>query len=195
MTTTSPATKRAARRRGFTLPEVLIATTLSLVAMAGVLSTSLMISRTGYRVEQYTDMENESRKSLEQFGQDVRMAQNVTWHDANSLTLTIPVDATGTATRTCVYTYTPAARTFSRTEGARTTVLLTGIRDCSLMGFKINGDPTHTSTTPASSWSVISNSTKQLQLSVSSDRSRGASINTAQKVISARFILRNKRVT
>jgi prepilin-type N-terminal cleavage/methylation domain-containing protein len=196
MTTISPAIKRPApRTRGFTLPEVLIATTLSVVAMGGILSTSLMISRTGYRVEQYTDMENESRKSLEQFGQDVRMAQDVAWHDANSLTLTIPVGPTGSSTRTCSYAYDATARTFSRVEAGKTTILLTGIRDCTLMGFKINGDPTHTSSTPASTWGVISNSTKQLQLSVSSDRSQTANVNTSQKVISARFILRNKRVT
>lgn len=196
MTTISPATKRSLKsRRGFTLTEILVASTLSLVAMGGILSTSLFISRSGYRVEQYTDMENESRKSLDQFGQDVRMAQDVTWHDANSLTLVIPVDATSTATRTCSYAYNPTAGTFSRTESGRSTVLLTGIRECTLMGFKINGDPTHTSSIPSSDWTVISNSTKQLQLSVSSTRSRGMDINTAQKVISARFILRNKRVT
>jgi prepilin-type N-terminal cleavage/methylation domain-containing protein len=196
MTTIFPATKRRLKgRRGFTLPEVVIASSLSLMAMGGILSTSLMISRSVYRVDQYTDMENESRKSLDQFGQDVRMAQDVIWNDANSLTLAIPIDATSTATRTCAYTYDPTARTFSRTEAGRTTVLLSGINDCTLMGFKINGDPTHTSSTPASSWTVISNSTKQLQLSVSSNRSQGAQVNTAQKVISARFILRNKRVT
>jgi prepilin-type N-terminal cleavage/methylation domain-containing protein len=195
MTTTSHATKHAARRRGFTLTEVMIAMTLSVVAMSGILSTALMISRSGYRIDQYTDMENESRKSLEQFGQDVRMSQDVVWHDANSLTLTLPVDATGTATQTCTYTYDPAAKTFARTSTGKTSVLLTGIEECTLMGFKINGDPTHTSPTPASSWTTISNSTKQLQLSVSSQRTQTASVKTGQKVISARFILRNKRVT
>ncbi len=198
MTTTSPATKRPAasrRRAGFTLAEVMIAASLSAIVMGGVLSTALMIVRSGYRVEQYTDMENESRKSLEQFGQDVRMAQDVTWHDANSLTLTLPVDATGTGTRTCTYTYDPAARTLVRTEAGKTATLLSGIVDCTLMGFKINGDPTHTSATPTSTWTVIGNSTKQLQLSVSSRRSQGDNLATSQKVISARFILRNKRVT
>ncbi len=198
MITTSPAakTRAAARRRaGFTLSEVMIAASLSVVVLAGVLSTALMIVRSGYRVEQYTDMENESRKSLEQFGQDVRMAQSVAWHDANSLTLTLPVDATGTATRTCTYTYDPSARTLARTTAGQTTILLSGIVDCTLMGFKINGDPTHTSATPAATWTVIGNSTKQLQLSVSSRRSRSDSLTTSQKVISARFILRNKRVT
>jgi type II secretory pathway pseudopilin PulG len=195
MTTTSHATKRAARRRAFTLAELMIAMTLTVVAMSGILSTALMITRSGYRVDQYTDMENESRKSLEQFGQDVRMAQDVTWHDANSLTLTLPIDATSANTINCRYTYDPVAKTLTRITTGKTTVLLTGIEQCTLMGFKINGDPTHTSATPATPWVTISNSTKQLQLSVSSKRTQTTSIETAQKVISARFILRNKRVT
>jgi prepilin-type N-terminal cleavage/methylation domain-containing protein len=194
MTTISHAAKRSSRR-GFTLAEVMIASTLSVVVMGGILSTTLMITRSGYRVEQYTDMENESRKSLDQFGQDVRMAQDVTWTSATSLTLVLPVDATSTTTTTVSYTYDAAARTFSRTTPGRTTVLLTGIDDCTLMGYKINGDPTHTSPTPTTSWATISNSTKQLQLSVSSRRTQTANVQTAQKVISARFILRNKRVT
>lgn len=173
----------------------MIASTLSVVVMGGILSTSLMITRSGYRVEQYTDMENESRKSLEQFGQDVRMAQTVTWIDANNLTLVLPTSATGTGTLSISYTYDPVARTFSRAIGGQTAVLLTGIDECTLMGYKINGDPTHTSSTPTISWATISNSTKQLQLSVSSRRTQTANIQTAQKVISARFIMRNKRVT
>ena len=190
----SHAAKRSSRR-GFTLAEVMIASTLSVVVMGGILSTTLMITRSGYRVEQYTDMENESRKSLDQFGQDVRMAQDVAWIDANSLTLTLPVDATSSAITTISYTYDAGARTFSRTTSGRTTILLTGIDDCTLMGYKINGDPTHTSATPTDSWATISSSTKQLQLSVSSRRTQSTQVQTAQKVISARFILRNKRVT
>ncbi len=194
MTTTSHATRRSSRR-AFTLTEVIIAMTLSAVAMSGILSTALMITKSGYRIDQYTDMENESRKSLEQFGQDVRMAQEVTWHDASSLTLILPVDATSTATTTCRYTYDSAAKTLTRTAGGRTITLLTGIEECTLMGFKLNGDPTHTSPTPPVSWATISNSTKQLQLSVSSRRTQTGTVQTNQKVISARFIMRNKRVT
>jgi prepilin-type N-terminal cleavage/methylation domain-containing protein len=195
MITISPATNSVRKRRGFTLPEVLIASTLTVVVMGGILSTSLMITRSGYRVEQYTDMENESRKSLEQFGQDVRMAQAVEWHNANSLTLTIPNDSTSEHTHTCTYTYDAAARTLSRSEGGMTKVLISGIDECTVMGYKISGIETHTSSTPPIPWATISNSTKQLQLSVSSRRTQSTQVQTGQKVISARFILRNKRVT
>jgi prepilin-type N-terminal cleavage/methylation domain-containing protein len=195
MTTTSHAARHPSRRRAFTLTELIIAMTLSAVAMSGILSTALMITKSGYRIDQYTDMEDESRKSLEQFGQDVRMAQDVTWHNANSLTLALPVDATSDVTTPRRYTYDPVAKTLTRTTPGGTTILLTGIEECTLMGFKINGAQTHTSPSPTIPWATISTSTKQLQLSVSSRRTRSTSVDTNQKVISARFIMRNKRVT
>jgi Tfp pilus assembly protein PilV len=197
MTTTFPVAKRSRlqRRSGFTLAEVMMAATLTVVVVAGVLSSALMFTRSGYRVGQYTDMENESRKSLEQFGQDVRMAQDVAWTDANSVTLVIPTTATGTATTTCTYTYNPATQTFSRTFAGATKILLTGIDSCTMMGYKIDESQTHDPASPPASWTTVNNDTKQLQLSVSSSRSQGAQVKSAQKVISARFILRNKRVT
>lgn len=182
------------RRKGFTLPELMMAATLSVVVVGGALSTSLMITRSGINISQYEDMESESRRTLEQFGQDVRMAKRIVWHNANSITLTIPTDNSGspTAIANFTYTYDAAAKTFSRTSTAGTTVLLSGIEECTLMGFQLNGQPTHTSASP--DWTIVANSTKQLQLSISSRRSQSSQVNSTQKVISARFILRNKRV-
>jgi Tfp pilus assembly protein PilV len=189
MITTSPAAKSARRRRsGFTLTEVMMAATLTVVAVGGTLSTTMMIAKSGYNISNYTDMEAESRKSLELFGQDVRMAQKIVWHDANRITLTIPTNATG-GTTTCTYAYDSAAKTFSRTQGGITSVLISGIENCTLAGYKQNGDLADTG-----GWETIANDTKQLQLSVSSKRSQGSQVINTQKVISARFILRNKRV-
>ena len=169
-----------------------MAAALAVVVIAGSLGTSMMITRSGISISQYGDMEIESRRSLEQFGQDVRMAQDIVWHDANRITLVVPTNSTGT-TASYTYAYDSAARTFSRTSTAGTVVLLSGIQSCVLMGYQLNGLVTHD---PAVSpdWTIVSNSTKQLQLSVSSLRNQGRNVSTTQKVISARFILRNKRV-
>lgn len=189
MTTTSHVAKANRRRsRGFTLTEVIMAATLTVVAVGGTLSTTLMILRSGYNIGNYTDMEAESRKSLDLFGRDVRMAQQIVWHNANRITLTIPTNSTG-ATDTCTYAYDSATKTFSRTQGGTTTTLLSGIETCTLAGYKQNGDAADTG-----DWATIANDTKQLQLSVSSKRSQGSQVISTQKVISARFILRNKRV-
>jgi hypothetical protein len=188
MITTPRAAKTVSRRSGFTLTEVIMAATLTVVAVSGTLSTTMMIVRSGHNISNYTDMESESRKSLDLFGQDVRMAQEIIWHDANRITLTIPTNSTG-GTDTCTYAYDAAAKTFSRTQGGITTILLSGIETCTLAGYKQNGDLADTGT-----WATIANDTKQLQLSVSSKRSQGTQVSSTQKIISARFILRNKRV-
>lgn len=191
ITTIDRQSPAARKRRGFTLSEVLIAATLTVVVVSGALSTTLMLARTGYTISQYTDMETESRKSMEQFGQDVRMAKAIVWNNATSVTLTVPTNSTGT-TAEYTYTYDAVAQTFSRTTTAGTRVLLSGIESCTLVGYKLNGTETHDPASPPSSWTVVNNSTKQLQLSIASRRTQGGTLTTTQKVISARFILRNK---
>ena len=59
---------------GFTLSEVLIAATLSVIVLAGVLSAFLFIGRTGFRTSSYSDLEAEVRHGLDLFADDVRTA-------------------------------------------------------------------------------------------------------------------------
>ena len=66
------------RPRGFTLVEVLMAASLATMILAGVLSASLMMMRSGVRASNYSTMESESRRAFEQLGIDARMANLVT---------------------------------------------------------------------------------------------------------------------
>lgn len=95
MTSSSPDARPQRRRaRGFTLVEVLIAASLGSIILAGVLSTFLMLVRSGVRVSNYSVMETETRRAFEQLGIDSRMANNFVSNFSGgvitSFTLTIP---------------------------------------------------------------------------------------------------------
>src|SRR4051794_12271109 len=93
------SSKRPARKnrlgRGFTLVEVLIAMGLSLIILGGVLSTFLLMVRSGLRASNYSMMEAQTRRAFEQLGIDARMANGFSavfsgGGSITSFTLTIP---------------------------------------------------------------------------------------------------------
>lgn len=190
--------RRIAKTLGFSLSEVMIASTLTVMVMSGVMGSVIMTMRTGYHVEQYTDMENQSRLSLEIFGRDVRMAKSVTWVDANNINLTLPTSTEGNGTVVYTYSYNPVRKEFSRIADGKTQLLIIGIDSLELHGYQLTGDPVfttdHMPATPFD-WAIAGSNTKQIELSVSSSRQQGRKINTTQKIISARFILRNKQTS
>lgn len=81
------------RRRvgaGFTLAEVIVGSTIASFVLAGIMSTFLMLGRSGTNIVAYTTMDTQTRRALEDFAQDLRMASNVTWNSSSSITLTVP---------------------------------------------------------------------------------------------------------
>ncbi len=87
--TTSTTTRRATPT-GFTLAEVMIGATIGSFVLVGVLSAFLMLGRSGANIVNYTTMDSQTRRGLEEFAQDVRMASNLTWNSDSSITLTVP---------------------------------------------------------------------------------------------------------
>lgn len=179
------------RRRGFTLVEVLIGAGLSGFVLLGVLSTFLFLGRSGANMINYNDMESQARKALELFAEDTRQASSVYWASSTSLTLTVnnvPVN----------YAYSSTAGTFSRavTIGGNTTttVLVTGITQFSFLAYTITGvSITDFSTTAART--LANRTTKQVQLSLSAARTASTVTDATNIVLSARYVLRNRRVT
>src|SRR4051812_44928687 len=113
---------RRTDQRGFTLTELIIAATLSLFVLAGVLSAFLMIGRTGFLASSYSELESETRRGLDAFGQDARKATDITWNSSQSITLAVATStnatslvtyaydsSTGTATSGCFYRLLGAA--------------------------------------------------------------------------------------
>lgn len=203
MPTTTPVPaleRRPARRRAFTLAEILVATSLSAVVLAGVLSSVLMISRSGYLLNNYIEMETQSRLALEQFALDVRVAQDIEWMRESDtapltgLTLTAP-DGTR-----ILYQYFPRVgdtdgilirKRTAPTEGAET-IIITGIETLAFIAYKID---TEIINSAGLTLANINLNTKQVQISLSARRTRTTVVDATNNVVSARFVLRNKRVT
>jgi hypothetical protein len=173
-----------------------MAATLSVFVLAGVLSAFLFIGRTGLNASSYSEMEAEARRGLEVFAEDVRMASDVRWNSAQSLTLIRPA-GTGSAETTYAYDTdagSPTYRCFFRIEGdeasgsARRVLMHDIDPDFSFKRYKLD----QSGTVDALAGNDLE--TKQIQLTLRAVRaSQGpAASNT---VISARYILRNKRVS
>lgn len=184
-TSTIPSSRR--RRAGFSLVEVLVASTLSAIVLAGVMSTFLMLGRSGANVANYSVMESQSRRALEELSQDIRMASDVTWNGTTSITLLVPNNYTSTSNRV-TYAYDSATGVFYRMPGiasatnARTT-LISNVATFSYARFDRLDNP-----------STADATTKRVQLSMivrSTTRTVAAATNN---ILSASYILRNKPV-
>jgi Tfp pilus assembly protein PilW len=181
-------------RAAFTLPEVLIASTLSVLVMGGVLSAFLFFGRTGLAAGHYQEMETELRHSLELFSEDVRMATNINWTNAWQITLTVP-DQNGTL-RSVAYVFEPTKAGSSTgalhrvlEDGRRETLVNNVASDFAFKRYKLEQ--------PGVADNTASNDleTKQLQLNLRTLRVTTGGPDSTQAAISARYILRNKRVS
>ena len=186
-TTPSPAPKP---QRGFTLVEVLIGSTISVFILAGVISTFLFIGRSTANIVNYSDMESEAREGLEYFAQDTRQASNLIWNSSTSITLTV----NGT---NIVYAYSSGDGSFSRTEGAGAAdVIIDGITSFEFAGYMITGAGVSLADlSTAAKREAASDVTKQVQIYLKANRTSTTVAAATNTVLSARFILRNKRVT
>ncbi len=201
ITTPRHAPERLALLRAFTLVEVLIGSTLGVIVLAGVLSAFLFLGRAGVAVQNYSDMEAQAREAMETFALDVRMAYGVSWtiSGGDATAVTVTVEENGDEAR-YTYTYNSGAGTFSRQRtypsAGSTRVLITGIKRNTSVDFftayKIDTQRIDFSTTSAA---AAANMTKQIQISLEAERLRTTLGAATNKVVSARFVLRNKKVT
>jgi len=191
MTISTPLTSR--HPRAFTLVEVLIASTLSVFVLAGVLSAFIFLTRSGFRASGYSELESEVRRGLDVFARDTRNATDVHWNSSQSITLTLPRNHV-----TYAYDNDPANatyRSFFRVTGdaASTQARLVLIHNVdpafSFRRFRI--------AQPGADDNSAANDleTKQLQLSLRAIRTTPAATEASNSAVSARYVLRNKRVT
>ena len=190
-----PASRRPrGRRRGFTLVEVLIATTLGVFILAGVLTANLQVIRGGIRVSNYVEMDTQVRRALEFLGRDLKSATAITWNGDSDITLTLP--GTGGATTQVTYAWTAASGAFFRVAGASSAVvtgrleLIRGIPaapdgSAGLAFARFDRDGNAATTDAA---------TKRVQVSMTLRRS-GVARAASTHPIAATFTLRSKRTT
>jgi Tfp pilus assembly protein PilW len=199
MTTSTIHSKRSVR--AFSLVEVMIAASISSLVLAGVMSTFLMLGRSGANVANYSVMEAQSRRALEEFSQDLRMASNVTWNSATSITLTVPNNYTATANKV-TYAYdsntsrtNPSATSFYRLAGdaaadallttdtlkRNRTRLISNVVTFSYARFDRINNP-----------STLDTTTKRIQLSMTARTTTQTAVGASNIILSASYILRNK---
>ena len=172
-------------RRGLSLVELMVAMSLSILILGGVLETVLFISRTSIRISNYSAMEQQTTRSLERLARELRMAQSVTFSGPPITQITLSVPNATTGSYTVTYTYDSTARTFSRHQtGHSATIIVSDIVPgaFSLQRYDYNQQPATTDY-----------DTKQLQLTMTlAPDTKGLVATASKRVISSRFVLRNR---
>lgn len=186
ISTTTPS--RA--RHGFTLAEVIVGSTIGSFVLAGMLSTFLMLGRSGANIVSYSTMDAETRRALEEFAQDVRMASNIAWNGDYSVTLTVPDNYTANGNLvTYAWDTTSGSATyhfFYRKPGnaAAATTKTTFIRNVTSLRFLRYDRLNAAATTDVS--------TKRIQINMTITTENRTVVAATDTTISASFVLRNK---
>jgi len=200
----SPLSPLRGRRRlsGFTLVEVMIGASIGSYVLLGILTMFGFLNRSGARLTYYNAMALESRRALDEFSQDVRMASDVVWNSSSSITLTVPDNYT-TYSNKVTYAYDSATsgtykRSFYRVPGTpaedtatpnRRTILARNVTAC-----------TYTRRDRLDNLATSDASTKRLELTLRISTTAVAAaatgvVNTVaatENTISATYLLRNK---
>lgn len=173
---------KISRRGAFTLVEVLVATSLLAIVLAGILAAYLFVGRNLTRLVNLQQQEVESRRTLSTFTQDLSAAIQLSTATPTQLVITKP---TGGGTTSVTYTYSAGAGTLVRTEGAQTQNLLSGLTAFSISYFNEAGNPVTSSP----------QSVKAVELTYSSAVGSALSGTRASyTTVSPRVLLRNKPV-
>lgn len=188
-----------ARKAGFTLAELMIGVSVSSFIMLGVLSTFLMLLRSGIRASNYSVMETQARRTFEQLGIDLRMASGVASTTAagsstvTRITLTVPNNYVANSNQvtygydsTNKYVYlVPGNGSAYVAPGSGTAptgqvILLSNVTSCSFNRY----DQTGAATTSDAS-------TRHVQAAITVKRTNTGTVDTTESILSAAFTLRN----
>jgi len=173
---------RLGARAGFTLVELLIALSLSLMLLAGIFSASLFFTKSGLALADYAEMDRRGRVLMQTFSQDAKAASDLNFDDAQTLEFT--VDG-------IVITYAFDSGELTRTKaGEPEQVLSEDIDRLQFRPYDIHGDPLDLS----GDLLAVSTATKMVQLYFAFEWDRQSGFQTASVVESARYMLRNRQL-
>ena len=144
------------------------------------LTSYVFIVRGNSSLQNYSDMNAQARKLLEQLGADLRGATDVTNFTTTTLSLTIPTNTAGTATQDVVWEFDSVGSTVTRHDATRTATLA---RDVNTFEFY------YANSNNVATTSLVE--VKQVQLSMRMLRLVASSV-TSEYVISAQFTMRAK---
>lgn len=189
MTTTTGRSSRLGQTRGrsagYSLVELMIGVALSTFVAAGIFSSFLFVARSSVGISNYSGMNTESRFGLEIFGRDVRSAQAVlSGFSSTSFTILSPLP--DGSLQTISYSYRPdlpSRPLLRQMPDGHEYKVMTGVDDLTFRYYNLQGD-----------FAAVPIEVKQIQLQLKLVRNTIGLENT-EKVVSARFILRNKKVS
>ena len=174
----------------FTLTEVIVSATLSAFILVGILSTFLLLGRTGLNASAYAEMNSRLRAAVERFDHDVRLASDVRWQDERRLTLLLPAGAGPDITYAFEPAVDPAApgRFIRQAANAASPEVL--VRDVAPdFAFRRYRLPSAAGTEVAA---ANDRETKQLEVSLRALRPDARAPSASQLALSDRCVLRNK---
>lgn len=190
------------RAGGFTLVELIVSMTLSLMIMGAVLSSYVFLGRNfarslGISATDQPNLEAQGRRALAYFTQDVRMASGLSGTpSASSLTLTQP---TSSGITTVTYTYDSTAKTLTRTPAGGTALVLhTHLLSSGFYFryFDASGNPYDNGNSPYTTIANYLSGIKQLSMTFScqAGSSANGTLTQVYQVASPRLILRNRQL-
>jgi prepilin-type N-terminal cleavage/methylation domain-containing protein len=184
--------------RAFSLVEVMVASALSALVLAGVLSAFLMLNRSTLVLATYGDMASEVAHGLEMFAQDARRATDIHWNSSQSVTLSVATASATTTSVTYAYDSSPSSSTYqcfyraagdSTSTAPRLALVHHVASDFAFLRYKL-AQPGVADATATSDLE-----TKRIAVSLrAAQLGSGAPVAT-QSAVSASYVLRNKRVS
>src|SRR3954469_16150947 len=168
------------RATGFSLVELMISMALVAMLTLALLTSYVFIARGDRSLQNYGDMNAQARKLLEQLGEDLRAATDVTNFTATSLTLTVPTNVTATTTQDVIWDFNSITGRVTRQDATSTATMAQDVQTFAF--YYANSNNVQTA-------SLVE--VKQVQLSLRMLRLVASSI-TSEYVISAQFTMRAK---
>jgi prepilin-type N-terminal cleavage/methylation domain-containing protein len=182
MSPTSGHNRRGAGRSGFTLVEVMVATSVSAIVFAGIITAYLFVGRNLTRLVNLQQQEVESRRTLRHVTQDLSAAIQLTTATSSQVVMTKP---TSSGTTTVTYTYTSGTGKLARTDSAGTQTLLSGVTAFTINYYNESG--TAITSSP--------HSVKAVEFSFTAAAgTSGSGTLASYTTVSPRVLLRNKTV-
>jgi prepilin-type N-terminal cleavage/methylation domain-containing protein len=99
MTTSSPnhlSDARDRRRAGFTMTEMMVATSIGTLILAGVLTTYVMTVKSFQALSNYWEIHSDGRYAVDRFASDMRAVSAINSLNATQLVCVVPTAFTGT---------------------------------------------------------------------------------------------------
>jgi len=170
--------------RGFSLVELMVATAISAIVVATMLSAFIFFAKTSLKMSNYYDMSQASRTFLFYFSRDIREAEAIEWKSNTEFALT----SKGSKTN---YAYDSLMDTVSRqVAGEAPLNVASELEDLEFRAFSISGDSLRLN----GDLQTASQETKAVQVLGGFRRITSTTVETTTPLISARYMLRNKVV-